>query len=72
MPPKVQLTPAPEELRPKTFWWNCGCEIQCLCGAFGLVITDEADVQCHMCGRIWSLSTKLWCTSPVRNPPTQG
>lgn len=68
MTPKVQLTQVPEELQLKKIWWECACEIKCLCGAAQFVVTDEGDSQCDECGRIWGLSTKLWCTSPVRNP----
>ena len=59
------IAQAPDELQPKKIWWECACEIKCLCGASQFVVTDEEDIRCDECGRVWGLIAKLWCTSPV-------
>lgn len=56
------ITPLPSEPpRPQVIWWDCGCEIACLCGAAGLIVNDETPATCDECGRVWSLHTRLDC-----------
>ena len=63
----MNLTLAPAELMPKILWWDCGCGFDCVCGAKEFTLSDEEPVTCDQCGRVWELSTKLWCTVPSNN-----
>ena len=59
------IAQVPEELQPRKIWWECSCEIKCLCGAAQFVVTDEEDIRCDECGRVWGIIARLWSSTPV-------